>query len=119
MSARVGVVLEIRPQDSSQTRLVEDDDMIQTFSPYRSDEPLGVGVLPGRARSTKHFLDAEPGGRLAEGASVRAIAIAQQETRATVPGKGLHELLRCPLCRGMKGDRKVDWPTTVMGEDYE
>src|SRR6516162_61887 len=66
MSARASVIRKIGIQHSSETRLVDDDHVIQAFSPYRPDQPLRVGILPGRAWSTKHLFDAQPFGRLTE-----------------------------------------------------
>ena len=36
-----------RMKDSAQMALVEDDDVVQTLPPDRTDESLDVGVLPG------------------------------------------------------------------------
>ena len=69
---------------------MDDDNVIQTFSPYRADQPFGEGILPGRARSTKHFLDTQPCGRLAKYFAVIAVAVAQQKTRSGV--SVLHDL---------------------------
>ena len=97
MSARASVIRKIGLQHSSETRLVDNDNVIQAFPPDRSDHPFGVGILPGRVRSAQHFVDAKPGGRLAKYFAVNAVAVAQQKTRSRIPGEGLQELPGGPL----------------------
>src|SRR3974377_1448999 len=119
MSARASVIRKIGIQHSSETRLVDDDNVIQAFSPYRPDQPLHVGILPGRAWSTKHLFDAQPCGRLTEYLPIVAVAITQEIPRSRVPREGLQKLLGRPLRRRMAGDREVHEPTAVMAKDYE
>ena len=47
MRSRVMMILEIARQHTAQVTLAEEDKVIQAFSADRSDETLGVGVLPG------------------------------------------------------------------------
>ena len=98
---------------------MDHDNVIQTFSPYRPDQPFCVGILPRGARSTQHFLDAKPCCRFAKYFAVIAVTVAQQKTRSRIPGEGLQELLGCPLRGRIAGDRKVHYPAAVMGKDYE
>ncbi len=48
MSAGTVVVIGVGPEHAAQMRLAENDQMVQTFPSDRSDQPLNVGVLPGR-----------------------------------------------------------------------
>ena len=50
MRAGSVVVVDVRGQDTAKIALVEDDDVIETFAADQTDDPLDVGVLPGRAR---------------------------------------------------------------------
>ena len=47
MRSGVMMILKIFRQDAAQVTLVEDDNVIQTFTADRSDETLGIGILPG------------------------------------------------------------------------
>ena len=47
-----GVCLE----DPTQARLAEHNNVVQTLAPDRADHPLGVSVLPGRARPAHRVL---------------------------------------------------------------
>ena len=119
MSAGTSVVVEIGSQDPAQTRFVQDDHVVQAFSPYRPDQPLDIRVLPRRVRSAKNFLNAQPCGGFSKYVSVNSVAITQQKTRSAVPRERLHKLTGRPLRGRMAGDRRVDWATTVVREDDE
>ena len=119
MSAGTSVVVEIGSQDPAQTRFVQDDHVVQAFSPYRPDQPLDIRVLPRRVRSAKNFLNAQPCGGFSKYVSVISVAITQQKTRSAVPRERLHKLTGRPLRGRMAGDRRVDWATTVVREDDE
>jgi hypothetical protein len=47
MRSGVMMILKIARQYAAQVTLVEDDNVIQTFTADRTDETLGVGILPG------------------------------------------------------------------------
>ena len=47
MRPGVMMILKIARQDAAQVTLVEDDNVIQAFTADRTDETLGVGILPG------------------------------------------------------------------------
>jgi hypothetical protein len=41
-------VIRTGSQDSAQMRLAQDNDVVQTLTPDRSDQPFGKAILPGR-----------------------------------------------------------------------
>ena len=47
MRSGVMMILKIARQYAAQVTLVEDDNVIQAFTADRTDETLGVGILPG------------------------------------------------------------------------
>ena len=51
MSAGLVVVAHIRPQDSPQVSLPEDDQMVEAFPSDRTDELFNVSILPWRSTS--------------------------------------------------------------------
>ena len=83
MRAGSVVVVDVRGQDTAQIALVEDDDVIETFAADQTDDPLDVGVLPGRARCGNDLCDPHRLDTLAS--AVRCVMIAQQITRSRVP----------------------------------
>jgi hypothetical protein len=42
------IVIGIGSQDSAQMRLAQDDHMVEVFAPDRSDQSLGISILPRR-----------------------------------------------------------------------
>jgi hypothetical protein len=81
----VFVGVEVGLEDSPQTGLVHNNHVIQTLSTNRSDQPLDVGVLPGRLRGRENFPNAEPLRGFVESLSVASIPIPQQLTWRAVP----------------------------------
>ena len=45
--ARLMVIGEVAGQDSAQVSFAEDEDVIQTLAPDRTDQALGERILPG------------------------------------------------------------------------
>ena len=83
MRAGSVVVVDVRGQDTAKIALVEDEDVIETFAADQTDDPLDVGVLPGRARCGNDLCDPRRLDRLASAG--RCVTIAQQIIRSRVP----------------------------------
>ena len=49
MCTRVVTVMDVRAQDPAQMPLVHHDHMVKTLAANRADDPLDVGILPGRS----------------------------------------------------------------------
>jgi hypothetical protein len=47
MSSDAIVIVGIGFQDPAQMRLAQDNDVVHTFTPDRSDQPFGKAILPG------------------------------------------------------------------------
>src|SRR5215469_9813930 len=99
--------------------LVNHDHMVQTLAANRSDHPLDVGSLPGRARSREHLLDAQILDLLGEVRTEDSIAITQQILRNLLKREGLPNLLRGPLRRRMSGDVEMHDSSSVMRQNQE
>jgi len=78
--------------------LTEDDQVVQTFTPDRPDDSLGIGVLPGRLGRGEDLPDADRPDYPPESVAVRTIPdpATGSEARCRPPGKGLPDLLRGP-----------------------
>ena len=53
------VVIEVIAKNPLQMVLIQNDDMIQTFSTHRSDNTFDIGVPPWSARCRDDFLDSQ------------------------------------------------------------
>src|SRR5678815_390917 len=90
------VILKVCRQHSAQVTLIEDDDMIETFAADRSDDAFDISVLPWRTRRGDDLLDRHRLDTIAEGLTIRRVAVSQQKARRGVPGEGLGDLAGQP-----------------------
>src|ERR1700736_339666 len=81
-------------------RFAPDDDMIETLTPDRSDQPFGKAVLPGRGWCGRLVPDAHGKQSARDNAAIDPVPIADEVARRLVPGKSLGQLARNPFsCR--------------------
>ncbi len=94
----VVIVVEVSGEDALQVGFVEDDDVVEAFAAERADEPLDVRVLPRRAWSAKHFVDAQAFDPCLEivAVDVPVSVVRLQEAWSGIEGKGLEHLLCRP-----------------------
>ena len=118
VGARLVIVGDVRRQDATQSRLAQDDDVVEAFSAEGSDHAFGAGVLPGRPAGRDHIGDVhaiECAAQLGE----RSVPVVNQETGRRFLWKRFSELLGGPGGGGMRGDGDVREAPTIMGEDDE
>jgi len=94
----------------------QNEDMVQTLPPGRTDEPLREGVLPWTERRGQHFTDSHVLNALPKWVTVDAIAIAEEIGRRAVLRERVDELLGGPGGGGMLGDVEVEDTAAVVGE---
>ena len=92
------VIGRIGSKDPAQVRGTHNDDMVEAVAPDRPDHPFGVGVLPGRPRGDRVVADAHRVDTLPECRAIDRVAIADEAAWRTVPGEGLGDLARQPVC---------------------
>src|SRR5262249_52425974 len=88
-----------RLQDPSQMLRPEGDHMIGALAPDRSNQPLGVAVLPWRGGSDGLVADAHGPQSAQHSGSRRPILVADQITGGFVPRNRLRDLAGNPLGR--------------------
>src|SRR5439155_27388756 len=99
--------------------LVQDNHMVQTFSPYGTDHTLHKRSLPRTPPSPKHFLDLHDGDLLAKRMAINSISIPQQILRCEVKREGFQDLMRCPLCGRMSRYVEVHDTSPIMSHHDE
>ncbi len=87
------VVLEVLTEDPEQMPLAQHDEVIETFSSDRSDQPLGISVLPGRSGCGQHLRDAHAAKSFAHDLPVGAVAVADEEARCLMKRERLDQSL--------------------------
>jgi hypothetical protein len=99
------VVDEVLAQQATQMGFVQHHDVVETLAAEGADEPFHVRILPRRPRRRLDFVDPHGLGSAREHDPVHRIAVAQEVSRGSLPGAGLHELLGRPL----SGGASVTW----------
>jgi hypothetical protein len=104
----VVVIAGIGSQDSAQIRLAQDDEMVDTFVPDRSDQPFGKAILPRRGWRNRLVPDADGAQSACDDGAIDPIPIANGLLRDIIPRKYLGYLTRNPFCRRVCGDIDPD-----------
>src|SRR5258706_8148276 len=100
-------------------RFAPDDDMIETLTPDRSDQPFGKAVLPGRGWCGRSVPDAHGAQSACDDAAIDPIPIADEVTRSLIPRKCLRYLTCNPFCRRICCDVDPDQASAVEPDDDE
>ena len=77
--------------------LAEDDEMVQTLTPDRSDQPFSKGILPRRGWCGRPVPDAHGAQCSCDDAAIDPVAIADEVVRSLIPRKCLG-YLTCNPC---------------------
>ena len=81
------IVVGVRFQNATQMRLAQDNDVVHTLTPDRSDQPLGKAILPGRGRCGRLVPDAHGAQSARDDAAIDPVAIADEVVRTSSQGK--------------------------------
>ena len=114
MRSGARIVQEVGPKSPLQVISVEDDHMIEAFSPDGSNQPFDDAVLPWAGWCRHDLLDVETCQLLVDCSAVHSIAITDQVTRGIPVGNSLNQLLSNPFRGGVFGDVEVqNFPPSV------
>src|SRR6266478_9802286 len=91
------VIARVRLQNLAQMHLAQDNDVVYTLTPDRSDQPFGKAVLPGRGWRGRLVPDAHGAQSACDDAAIDPIPIADEVTRRFIPRKCLRYLTRNPF----------------------
>ncbi len=119
MCSNAVVVARVRFQNSAQMCLAQNNDVVQTFTPDRSDQPFGKAVLPGRGWCDRLVPDAHGAQSARDDAAIDPVAIADEVVRSLIPGKRLRYLTCNPFGRGICCDVDPDQVSAVEPDNDE
>ena len=97
---------------------VQNDHLIQAFSPNRADNPFGIRVLPRRTIRCNDFLNSHVLDPPAKDLTIDGIPVAQDVPGHLIVWKGFDDLLASPLRRRFCGDVYVKQPAVAMAENH-
>lgn len=95
------VIFEIQRQNGFQVTRIQYDDMVCTFSPDRADYSFNKRILPRFSRGREYFFNAHVLHSITKENAIDRIPIPHQILWRRIPREGLHDLLGCPLGRGI------------------
>src|SRR6202051_2868835 len=98
-------------------RLAQDNDVVHTLTPDRSDQPFGKAVLPRRGRCGRLVPDAHGTRSARDAAAIDPVAIADQVARGLIPRKCLRDLTCNPFGRRMCCDVDPDEVSAAEPDD--
>src|SRR3979490_2797957 len=119
MCSNFVVIASIGSKDSAQMHLAQDNDVVHTFTPDRSDQPLGNAVLPRRGWCGGLVPDAHGAQSARDDAAIDPVAIADEVVRSLIPRKCLRDLTCNPFGRGICCDVDPDEVSAVEPDDDE
>src|SRR5260370_7796795 len=108
MRSHAVVIVRIVLQNPTQMFLVQDNDVVQTLAPDRSDQPFGKAVLPRRGRCNWLVSDAHGTQSARDDSAVDSISISDHIARSAIPRKSLGDLPCNPLRRRVGCDSDPD-----------
>src|ERR1700730_14487894 len=117
MCSNVVVIASIGSQNSAQMCLAQDDEMVNTLAPDRSDQPFGKAVLPRRGWCNGLVPDAHGTQSARDDNAVDSIPISDHIARSHVPGKSLGYLTCNPLRRRVGCDVDPDEASAIEPHD--
>ena len=99
--------------------LAQDDDMVHTLAPDRSDQPFGKAILPRRGRRGRLVPDAHGAQSARDDGAIDPIPIANEVARSLIPRKRLGYLTCNPLSRRVCCDVDPDQISAIQPNDDE
>src|SRR5256886_8405893 len=99
--------------------LADHDYVVKAFPTNRANHPLGVRVLPGRARRNYRFSDAQCFGLTRKSFSINLVSIPNQVSGPLLQRARLEQLARRPFRSRMLRDIKMHQPTPAVGQHHE
>src|SRR6202043_299527 len=117
MRSNAIVIGRIVFQNPAQMFLAQDNDVVQTLTPDRSDHPFGKAVLPRRGRCNWLISDTHGTQSARDDSAVDSIPISDQIARSAIPRKRRGDLTCNPLRRRVGCDADPDEISSIKPYD--
>src|SRR5271163_3818541 len=119
MRSDLVVISSIGSQDPAQMGLAQDDKMVHTLAPDRSDQSFGEAVLPRRGCCSRLVPDTHGTQSARDDGAIDPVSIANEVLRGVIPRKCLCYLARNPFCRRVCCDVDPDEVSAVQTHNDE
>ena len=84
MRSEIIIIVGVTFQNSAQMRLAQDNDVVQTLTPDRSDQPFDKTILPRRGWCDRLVPDAHGAQSARDDAAMDPVAIADEVVRSLI-----------------------------------
>ena len=119
MTTQASIIAEVAGDLSSQRRLVHHDDVIQTLSANRADQPFHARCLPGRLECCEQFGDRHVCCLGPECVAADPVTVAQKVARCRIARERLHELSGRPVIRQNRGRSALAEHSRIPGPHWK
>src|SRR5260370_14069900 len=119
MRSDVVIVACVRLQNLAQMHLAQDNDVVHTLAPDRSDQKFDNAILSGRGWCGRLVPDTHGAQSARDNAAIDPIPIADEVVRSLVPRKCLRYLTRNPFGRRICCDVGPDEVSAAEPDDDE
>jgi hypothetical protein len=113
MGPRHIIIVGVGFHDPAQMHLAQDNDVVHTFTPDRSDQPFSKAILPRRSGCDRLVPNAHGAQSACDDAAIDPVAIADEVVRSLIPWKCLRYLTCNPFCRRVCCDVDPDQVSAV------
>src|SRR5450631_4019032 len=113
------VIVGVGFQDPTQMHFAQDNDVVHTLTPNRSDQPFGKTILPRRGPCGRLVPDAHGAQSARDDAAIDPVAIADEVVRSLIPRKRLRYLTCNPFGRRICCDVDPDQVSAVEPDNDE
>src|SRR5882762_2148469 len=113
------VIVGVGFQDPTQMHLAQDNDVVHTLTPDRSDQPFDKAILPRRGWCGRLVPDAHSAQSACDDGTIDAIPIADEVFWGIIPRKRLGHLTRNPIRCRVCSDIDPDEVSAIEADDHE
>src|ERR1700730_1415845 len=117
MCSNFVVIASIESQDSAQMHLAQDNDVVHTFTPDRSDQPFGKDILTRRGWCGRLVPNAHRAASARDDGAMGPGVSADEVVRSLIPRKCLRYLTCNPFRRRMCCDVDPDEVSAAEPDD--
>src|SRR5258705_12431783 len=113
------VIVGVGFQDPTQMHLAQDNDVVHTLTPDRSDQPFGNAILPRRRWCGRLVPNADGAQSASDDGAKDPVEMEDEVVRGLIPRKCLRELTCNPFGRRICCDVDPDEVSAVVPDDDE
>ena len=117
VSTSLVIVFHVFSKNLPDVALAQYDQVIEALSADTADHPLGIGILPGRVRGSRHVLYSKRSELAPKDSAIDGISIPNGKPWGVVNPRRLEKLPSSPFCRRMLCGIEMQNLSTIVAQD--